>query len=91
MSDTIRITCQRCHGGGVVTNAHVTGDPQLETVGECPEPKCSDGRIELTDEQVEELVLAAKFALLMASSVTGITSGAECRLNRALIPAGVTA
>lgn len=89
MADTIRITCQRCHGGGVVTNAHVTGDPQLETVGECPEENCRDGRIELTDEQVEELVLAARFALLTGASLTGLTAGAERRLHRALIPAGV--
>lgn len=89
MSDTIRITCQTCHGSGVTTLRHFSGDPQLETIGECPEEKCRDGRIEMTDEEVEELVLASRFALLTAASVTGITAGAERRLHRALIPAGV--
>lgn len=89
MSDTIRITCQTCHGSGVADRRHPSGDPQLETIGECPEEKCRDGRIELTDEQVEEIVIAAKFALLMAHSITGLTAGAERRLHRALIPAGV--
>lgn len=89
MTDTIRITCQTCHGSGVTTLRHVSGDPQLEAIGECPEEKCRDGRIEMTDEEVEELVLASSFALLTAASVTGITAGAERRLHRALIPAGV--
>lgn len=89
MTDTIRITCQTCHGSGVTTLRHVSGDPQLEAIGECPEEKCRDGRIEMTDEQVEELVIAAKFALLTGASVTGLTVGASNRLHRALIPAGV--
>lgn len=90
MMDTIRITCQTCHGSGVTTLRHVSGDPQLEAIGECPEEKCRDGRIEMTDEQVEELVIAAKFALLVAHGPAGFTAGASNRLHRALIPAGVS-
>ena len=89
MSDTIRITCQTCHGSGVTTLRHFSGDPQLETIGECPEEKCRDGRIEMTDEEVEELVLASKFALLVADGPAGFTAGSSNRLHRALIPAGV--
>lgn len=89
MTDIIRITCQTCHGSGVADRRHPSGDPQLETIGECPEQKCRGGMIEMDAEQVEELVLASRFALLTAASVTGITTGAERRLHRALIPAGV--
>lgn len=89
MTDTIRITCQNCHGSGVTDKRHPTGDPQLETIGFCDNQRCYDGYVTVDGHQIDEVVGAAIFVLWTSLGVTGVTPGATNRLLKAINGMGV--
>jgi hypothetical protein len=85
--DAITIDCPACHGSGTQTNAHRSGDPQLETVGECEASGCEGGRIIVTAEHVEELIAWGLFVLRGPLGI--VTDGMAKRGREAMRAAGI--
>lgn len=84
MSETLSITCRACHGSGVITVAHRSCDPQLETVGPCQVQGCVDGQVEVEGHEIDEALNALHFLMYTAQGATGVTAGAVNRAIRAM-------
>ena len=81
---TLLITCRTCRGSGVTSRSHASGDPQLETIGECPVPQCKEGMVMVEGHDVDEAIASLHFLLMTAQGVTGVTPGATRRALSAL-------
>jgi hypothetical protein len=84
MTESIAITCRTCRGSGVTSRAHASGDPQLESIGECPVPECKNGVVMVEAHYLDEAIASLHFLLMTAQGVTGVTPGSTRRALSAL-------